>query len=183
MKYLMSAVFILFTSTIFFGQEITVTTDKTEYKIDEPITLIYEVDGKVDSQSGLTGTNFKRIDGPKNKQTSSTTSGKTTATFTASYKLKAIMPGTMEVISPKFRFGSTEKSGKNVVVKISADKLTETEIDAIKFNEFKENNTKQNGAMRFVISENYGFIEKYNGSQWEFKRRLSKEEILALAKQ
>lgn len=181
MKSLMSAVMIL-VSTLFYGQEVVVKTEKSEYKIDETITLVYEVKAKVDSESKLNGKNFTLIDGPKNRQYTTTRGGETTITFTATYRIKAISPGTIEVISPIFYFDNQQKKASNLVLTISDKKLTDQEIDEINFNEFKENSAKQKDALRFVLSDRFGYIEKFNGSQWEFKRRLSQEEVENLNK-
>lgn len=182
MKSLMTGALMLFFSNVFYGQEVLVKTEKSVYKIDEPITLVYEVKAKVDSQGMLNGTNFTLIDGPKNKQSTSTRGDVTSITFTATYRIKANSPGTIEVISPLFNFDNLQKKAPNLVLKISDSKLTDQEIDEINFKEFQNNSSKQKDALRFVVSDRFGYIEQFNGSQWEFKRRLSKEEVENLNK-
>lgn len=182
MKSLMSAALLLIFSTAFYAQEVSIKTEKKEYKIDEIITLIYEVKAKVDSQTALNGTNFTLVDGPKNRQSTTNKGTETTITFTSTYRVKANAPGTVEVFSPTFNFNNLQKKAENLVVKVSDKKLTEIEKDEINFNEFKDNSAKLKGTMRFVLSDNFGYIEKFNGSQWEFHRRLSKDEVDNLAK-
>ncbi len=178
----MSTALILLVTTIFYGQEVILKTAKKQYKIDETITLVFEVNAKVDSETTLTGTNFTLVDGPKKRLATTTKDGETSTTFTSTYNIKANSPGTVEIISPTFHFNNQEKSAGNFAFKISDHKLTESELDEINFNKFKENSAKEKGSVRFVLSGNFGFIEKFNGSKWEFKRRLTKEEVEDLAK-
>ena len=81
-----------------------------------------------------------------------------------------------------FYFNNEQKKANNLTLKVTDKKLTDVEKDQINFNEFKDNSAKLKGTMRFVLSDNYGYIEKFNGSQWEFDRRLSKDEVDNLAK-
>ena len=182
MKSLMSAALILLFSTAIYAQEVSIKTEKKEYKIDEIITLVYEVKVKVDSQTPLSGSNFTLVDGPKNRQSTTTRDSETTITFTTTYRVKANSPGTVEVISPTFNFNNIQKKAAKLILQVSDAKLTDLEKDQINFNEFKHNSAKSKGTTRFVISDEFGYIEKFNGSQWEFDRRLSKEEVENLAK-
>lgn len=182
MKSLMSAALILLFSIAIYAQEVVVKAEKSEYKIDEIITLVYEVKAKVDSQTPLSGTNFTLVDGPKNRQSTTTRDSETSITFTSTYRIKTNTAGKVEVISPTFNFNSIQKKAPNLILKVSNAKLTDIEKDQINFNEFKENSAKLKGTMRFVVSDNFGYIENFNGSQWEFNRRLSKEEVENLAK-
>ncbi len=182
MKSLMSAALILLVSTLFYGQDVILKTEKKHYKIDETITLVFEIKAKVDSESTLNGANFTLIDGPKKRQSTTTKDGQTSTTFTATYRIKANSPGIVTVISPTFHFNNQEKGAGKFTFKVIDNRLSDIEKDEINFNEFKEKSAKLNGAVRFVLSDNYGFIEKFNGAQWEFKRRLSKEEVESLSK-
>ncbi len=183
MKSIMSAALIFFICTAVYAQDVTFRTEKKQYKIDEAITLIFEVKATVDSETPLKGTNFTLIDGPRKRLATTTNDGQTSTTFTSIYTIKAISPGIVEVISPIFRFNNQEKSAGQFSIKVTSDKLTETEIDEIKFNKFKENAAKQKDVVRYVIFDDLGFTEKFNGSKWEFIKRLSKEEISSLSKE
>ena len=182
MKLIMNAALFFFAATAIYAQDVTLKTEKKEYKIDETITLVFEIKAKVDSEGSLSGTNFTVIDGPKKRQSTATKDGKTIMTYTSTYRIKANSPGLMSLVSPTFYLNGQEKNAGNFTLKVKDDKLTEVEKDEINFNEFKENATKHNGALRYVVSDNFGFIEQFNGSQWEFKRRLSKEELTILIK-
>ena len=182
MKVLMSAAFMFIASTAIYAQDVTLKTEKKEYKIDENITLVFEVKATVDSETTLNGTNFTLIDGPKKRLATTTKDGQTSTTFTSTYTIKANSPGLVEIVSPKFHFNDQDKSAGNFIFKVSDAKLTEKEMDEINFNKFKENASQEKGILRFVVSDNFGFVEKFSGTKWEFKRRLSKEELEDLVK-
>lgn len=182
MKSLMSAVLILLMSNSFYGQEVTFKTEKKDFKSDEIINVIFEVKSSVDSETALTGENFTVLSGPKKRLQTSTKDGQTSSVFTSTYYIKANSPGKVTIVSPTFTFNDQEKSAGTFVLNVSEDKLTETEKDQINFNKFKENGSKQDGCVRFVVSDNYGFLEQFDGSKWEFKRRLSAEEVKTLSK-
>ena len=182
MKSLMSAGLMLLISTTFYGQDVSLKAEKKNYKIDETIILIFEIKAKVDSESTLSGTNFTLIDGPKKRLSTTSKAGETSTIFTSTYRIKANSPGLVEIISPTFNFDSQAKSAGKFTFKVTEDRLTDLEKDEINFNDFKENSAKQNGSMRYVLSDNFGFIEIFNGSEWEFTRRLSQEEIQNLSK-
>ena len=182
MKSHLSAAILLFISTSFYAQDVTLKTEKREYKIDEAITLVFEVKAKVDSEGALSGTNFTILDGPKKRQFTATKDGVTTQTYTSTYKIKGNSPGLVSIVSPTFNYNSQEKTAGKITLKVIDDKLTASEKDEINFNEFRENASKHNGALRFIVTDNFGFIEKFNGSQWEFVRRLSKDEVTTMSK-
>lgn len=55
----------LIVSTVCYGQNVTARTQKKDYKIDETITIVFEVNAMVDSTDRIKGTNFKIISGPR----------------------------------------------------------------------------------------------------------------------
>ena len=89
MKKIVLAIFTIIASTISYGQNVTVRTEKKDYKIFEIITLVYEVNSKVDSTDHIKGKNFKILNAPTNYRTVSTINGETTLTYTLTYKIKA----------------------------------------------------------------------------------------------
>ena len=164
-------------STTVYGQNVSVKTEKTEYKIEETITLVYEVKAKVDSVSKLTVGNFKIINGPRTSQSVSTINGQTTLTYNLTYEIKANASGTIEIISPTFYSDNQESIAEKLNLTISGNKLSDKEIEELNFNEFKDNSFKPNGTLRYVLSETFGFVEEFNDFQWTFKRKLTKREI------
>lgn len=168
-------------STTTYGQNVTIKTAKNEYKIDETITLIYEIKAKVDSVGKLKGENFEIINNPKKSQSVSVIDGQTSLTYNLTYKIKAVTPGTIEIISPIFYANNQEFVAKKLSLTISGDKLSDREIEENNFNEFKDNsNRPPNGTLRYVLSDTFGYVEEFNNFKWTFKRRLTKKEIKRL---
>ncbi len=182
MKKTVKTILLLLISVITYGQEITVKTDKPEYKIDEIIYLEYEIKAQVDSVDILSEANFKIIHAPGTSTSTSTINDKTTYRYTLKYELKALYPGTIEIISPTFYFENHRKKAEKIILKITGDRLTEKEIDEIEFNTFKEKSIYPNGTLRFIVSGKFGYIEEFNNFQWIFIRRLTPKEIAKLKK-
>jgi len=169
-------------STNVYGQSVSVETEKAGYKIEEIITIVFVVKSKVDSVSKLTLGNYKIINGPIKSQSVSTINGETTLIYNLTYEIKANNPGTIEIISPTFYVENQELKAEILNLTISANKLTEKEIDQIKFDEFFDKSIKPIGTISFVLSDSFGYIEEFNNNQWTFKRRLTKKEIRKLRK-
>ena len=91
MKVLMSAAFMFIASTAIYAQDVTLKTEKKEYKIDENITLVFEVKATVDSETTLNGTNFTLIDGPKKRLATTTKDGKLAPLLLPLTQLKLIL--------------------------------------------------------------------------------------------
>ena len=147
-------------STITNGQNVIVKTEKYDYKIDETIKLVFEVNAKVDSTSQIKGANFKVINGPRKNQSTSIVNGQTTLLYSLTYEIQA----------------------ENLLFTISGTKLTNKEIEEINFNKFKDKPIKPDGTIRIVLSDNFGYIEEFKGFEWKFKRKLTKKEIAKLRK-
>jgi len=169
-------------STITNGQNVIVKTEKNDYKIDETIKLVFEVNAKVDSTAQIKGTNFKVINVPRKNKSTSTVNGQTTLSYSLTYEIQAVNPGKLEIISPTFYIDNKEHKAENLLLTISGTKLTDKEIEEINFNKFKEKSIKPDGTIRIVISDNFGYIEEFKSFEWKFKRRLSKKEIAKLRK-
>lgn len=169
-------------STITYGQNVTVKTEKKIYKIDETIALVFEVNAKVDSSDRLKGTNFKILNGPSTSQSESTLNGQSNISYSLKYEIKAENSGQLEIISPTFFIGNKKYKADDLFLTISGTKLTDKEIEEFNFNEFKENSIKPNGTVRFILSGDFGYIEEFKDFQWIFKRRLTKKEISKLNK-
>ena len=169
-------------STITNGQNVIVKTEKYDYKIDETIKLVFEVNAKVDSTSQIKGTNFKVINGPRKNQSTSTVNGQTTLLYSLTYEIQAENPGKLEIITPTFYIDNKEHKAENLLLTISGTKLTNKEIEEINFNKFKDKSIKPDGTIRIVLSDNFGYIEEFKSFEWKFKRRLTKKEIAKLKK-
>jgi hypothetical protein len=168
--------------TVSYGQHVSVKTEKKNYKIDETITLIFEVNSNVDSSGLIKGTNFKILKGPRKNQSVSTINGQTNISYSLTYEIQAEKPGKLEIISPTFYIDNKEYKANDILLSISGIKLTDKEIDEINFNEFKDNSIRPNGTLRFIITSEFGYIEEFKDFQWKFKRRLTKKEIAKLSK-
>jgi hypothetical protein len=71
------SLFVLFSSVFSFGQNVDVTLDRRDYKIEEIITVVYEIKDIVDSESELSGANFTIISGPYKSNSISSVNGET----------------------------------------------------------------------------------------------------------
>ncbi len=169
-------------STITNGQNVIVKTEKYDYKIDETIKLVFEVNAKVDSTSQIKGANFKVINGPRKNQSTSIVNGQTTLLYSLTYEIQAENPGKLEIITPTFYIDNKEHKAENLLLTISGTKLTNKEIEEINFNKFKDKPIKPDGTIRIVLSDNFGYIEEFKGFEWKFKRKLTKKEIAKLRK-
>jgi len=172
----------LVSSITIYGQNVSIKTEKAEYKIEETIILVFEVKAKVDSVSKLAVGNYRIINGPSKSQSVSTINEETTFIYNLIYEIKANSTGTIEIISPTFYIENQELKAEILNLTISGNKLTEKEIDEIKFNEFINESIKPSGTIRYVLSDSYGYIEKFNNIEWTFERRLKKKEIRKLRK-
>jgi len=169
-------------STTVSGQNVSVKTDKADYKMEETIDLVFEVHAKVDSVGKLAVGNYRIINGPRKSQSFSTINGETTLIYILTFEIKANYPGTIEIISPTFYIENQELKAEILNLTISGNKLTEKEIDEIKFNEFINESIKPSGTIRYVLSDSYGYIEKFNNIEWTFERRLKKKKLENLEK-
>lgn len=182
MKKLIFLLSILFSFTTIYGQFISVNTDKTEYKVGEPIIITYQVNLPVDSTDKLIEKGFKIIRGPFTKSSTSTVDGSKRVTYSVTYELKALSPGKLKIVSPVFYINSLTHKANEVILEIVSNKLSAEEIDEINFNKFKNKQSLPNGMIRIVISEDYGYIEEFNNLEWTFKRRLTVKEITKIKK-
>ena len=98
------------------------------------------------------------------------------------FEVKAIVAGSIEIISPIFQINNKKVTAETINLTISADKLTAQEIDEIEFAEFKDKLQYPKGTLRYILSDNLGYIEQFNEAEWIFKRRLTKKEIAKLRK-
>jgi hypothetical protein len=182
MKIILISALLLQLTMFAYGQELLVKTEKTTYKIDETITVVFEINAKVDSVGQFFENNFRILNKPSQSSQSSTVNGETSYFFSVTYELKAIVPGKIEIISPIFYLENREQKTEKLMLTISGSKLNQQEIEDINFKVFVDSAIKPNGTLRYVIAGNFGYVEEYNEAQWIYKRRLSKREVKRMGK-
>lgn len=79
-----------------------------------------------------------------------------------------------------FYIENKEYRAENILLTISGTTLTEKEIEELRFKEFMDKSVKPDGTIRFVVSNNFGYVEEFRGVEWIFLRRLTKKEITNL---
>lgn len=173
---------LLFIFSVANAQEVTVKTDKAEYKMGERIYLEYEVKAKVDSTGKLPLMNFTIANGPNTSSSISIINGQTTYTYRLNYVINAQQTGNIEIKSPIFFIKNEKQKAESIHIKITGENLTEKEIDQIKFDEFRESLVKPEGTLRFVLSDKYGYVEEFKNNNWVQMRRMTKKEIAKFRK-
>ncbi len=166
-----------------FGQQvITATSDKAEYKMNEPINIVFEANVYVDSIGKLAFNNFIKTDGPYSSRSSSTVNGKSTGHYKIGYEIKAKQPGKYRIESPVFYINGEQYKANPITVSISAESLTKEEQRQIGLKKFRDEMFKPEGTTRYVLDDNYGYIEIFTGADWKFLRELTNKERKKLMK-
>lgn len=173
---ILTLLFIISLATIY-SQEVKLTIDKYEYQFDEIIEITYEVDSLIDSIVVPDYDNFKVVSGPFKSITSSVINGVKSSSSKISFKLRPLKSGELTIESPIFIVDEKNIKAKSVIVNIAPSNLTEDELKDKEYKQFINDSSKPKGTTRIIIHENKGYIEIYNGKDWEFQRRLSTEEI------
>ena len=168
-------------STVF-GQKVKSSSDKKSYKIEEKITLEFEVKASVDSISNLQTQGFFIVSGPNKSTSYSIIDGKTEKNFNLKYVIKASQAGKLSISSPSFYILGEEYKAPTLTVTITGENLTEAEMKKLEFDRFRENSIKPTGTLRYVLSDSLGYIESYDVPTWKFIRSLTQDEILQLKK-
>ena len=95
------------------------------------------------------------------------------------YKVNYLVNGSIDTI---FIFYGNKNECKENDDEFFRTIFTDKEIDEIQFRKFKDESKNNNGTLRLILSDKYGYIEEFNDYQWSFKRRLTKKEIAKLRK-
>ncbi len=158
-------------------QNFEIITDKDVYKIDETILLTFKIDMFIDSIDLPVLNDFNLISGP-NKSTSSSwnnNAAKTTSTWV--YRLTSKTPGTITIITPVIYNKDTIIKTENKSIVVKEEKLTEAEQLEIEYNKFIAG-THPKGTFRYVIKDDFGYIEKRETLfSYKFYRKLTLKEL------
>ena len=179
---------VLISNSYSYGQTAIVSTEKTEYKTNEEIEIQYEINQIVDSVSYLKEQGFYVIDKPT-KSLSSTKNTQYTGTAseiktivseyssTYRYKIIAIQPGELKILSPTFYINGIGITADSIKLKITGKALNADELENLKLNIFICSSVIPDGTIKITYSDKYGFIEKYYDSKWHIERKLTNKEI------
>lgn len=184
-------------TTLVNGQIIKTVIEKHEYKIDETIEISFETDVKVDSISDIHFfepdtkvdsigdihfSDFEVIQGPSESSSISITNGKAGYSYEVKYSLRALKSGKLIIDCPLFFISDKVLKGEKTTINIIEEYLTSDEKFEIRFNKFIANSYKPNDTFRYVIKDDIGYIEIFEGYKWQFYRKLTKKEIKAIRK-
>ena len=89
MRRLCSFIILAFSFTLVYGQKVTSFTEKKDYKIEEKITVEFEVKAEVDSNTNLICDGFTIVKGPSKALLIPITNGKIENSYRLTYVLKA----------------------------------------------------------------------------------------------
>lgn len=164
-------------------KKLPLKSKKKEYKIDETISLIYEVDASIDSVGKLENGDFEVVMGPSKTSSFSMLNNVPSYTFTLKYRISPNFPGKQKIKSPLFFIDGKVLRAKDLKLNIANDRLTAKEQEEIEFNKFRNGPKEIQGTLRYIVSDTFGYIEKYYDDEWQFQRRLTTEELQNLQKQ
>ncbi|MEO8773081.1 MAG: BatD family protein [Gelidibacter sp.] len=169
--------FLLIVTLKLTAQEAKVTADKLNYKINEEIELVFEVNVEVDSMSTIMLDNFRILKGPTTSTSHSYINGLRTYTQKTTYKLIPKSVGSFEIKSPIYYTGKHGIIGDNLILSIENSVLTEKDKRIIELKKIAEKSSKPEGTLRFVVIGEVGYLEEFRDNKWEFIRELSHEDI------
>ncbi|HNP99616.1 MAG TPA: BatD family protein, partial [Bacteroidia bacterium] len=135
-KTLCSFIILAFSFTLVYGQKVTSFTEKKDYKIEEKITVEFEVKAEVDSNTNLICDGFTIVKGPSKSTSYSITNGKIENSYRLTYVLKANRVGEIWVPSPYFYIMGKPEMGPIIVLKISGENLSEEELKKLQIDSF-----------------------------------------------
>lgn len=163
------------------AQDISIETDKKVYDLGEKIKLTIQNTSKTDSiylppSSGLTP-----LRGSTKNSSISMQNGKITYQNTWVYFLRPTRSGKLTIESPVLIIDEKEVKAKSIKVLVRDSNLSPEEMEKWRFNDFVEGSKTEN-TYRYILNEEFGYIEIYRNFVWEFYRRLSNEELELIQK-
>jgi hypothetical protein len=160
-----------------YSQTFEIITDKEVYKIDETIVLTYKIDILVDSINLPTLEGFNVISGPNKSTSSSWNTNVAQTNNTWIYRLTSKAPGTITIIAPVIYNKDTTVKTENKTIVVKEEKLTDAEQLEIEYNKFIVG-THPKGTFRYVIKDDFGYIEKRETLfSYKFYRKLTPKEL------
>lgn len=162
------------------AQTIEFKVEKETFKIDETIKIEYKVNAEIDSVSEFPEGNFKITRGPNTSKSTSFKNKKRTDVYKYTIEIQPTTSGKLTVESPVFFTGKDGIKYRNIILTIKDEKLTKQELENIEFKKFKDQSVKPENTSRYILNDNFGYIEIFKNGKWEFKRKLKKREIKRL---
>ncbi len=120
---------------------------------------------------------FKLVSGPSITSTVTVKNKKRKQIKTWKYVLRSVRSGKISIESPVFYKDGKEIKGKKETIKILESELSVEEQKELMYKAFIDDNHKLEGTFRYVLHEDFGYIEIFKNLKWEFYRRLTEEEI------
>lgn len=161
-------------------QSVELTIKKDSYKIDEEFIILFESNVKIDSIGEFKPVYFKVLKGPNKNEFKSKKNGEEEYNLKIDYTLKPTKAGPLEIKSPVFYFEGNKIELESKYVTIIEDKVTEEEQFENDFDKFKAAAIKPKNTIRYVLFEDYGYIEIFDDLKWNYKRRLTSKEVSKL---
>lgn len=168
---------LLFGSLLVKGQNLDIKLEKDSFKIDEPIEVIFEINETYQSVEVPEFIELKLVSGPEKRTSINSNSGEVIVKKSLVYKLLPINSGKVKIKSPVYIIDGKKVKGKPKTIYIHSSLMTNAEREARDIKEFATKKKFVRGTTRFVISENKGYMETFNGVTWTFNRLLTQEEI------
>ena len=165
-----------------FSQKVVSSSDKADYATGEKIVLTFKFDLKADSIGKIYLGDFIIMGAPSTHASTSIINGDTTGSMEVNYTIRSYIPGQYTIESLPFYVKGKKYQGKSIKLNITGKMPTEAELKKIRLEQFREMHTKPKGTVQYVLNNDCGYIEVFNGSDWEFQRALSPEEIKTLMK-
>jgi len=166
---------------IFSKYAVSIEIEKNEFSIAENIYVKFKIDFIEDSIQNPKFKGFKIVSGPNASTSRSTVNGVTTQTKSISYVLKPNNSGDCIIESPIFFINGKEVKGQKKITILNTA-LTKEEQNEVDFRKFVEGITKKDGTYRYVIRDEFGYIEILQSLKWEFYRKLTKKKLKQIKK-
>jgi hypothetical protein len=164
------------------SQRFTLKIKSSEFRPGEKTSLVFETDADPDSIGAADLGSFTVVSGPNKSTSLSVINGKRTNNYTLSYTVLSMLPGEIKVTAPSIYKDGKEIPGETYVINISGKPLSGTEKDEMQRKSFRLSTVKPAGTLRFIVGQDYGYVESCVGSDWYFHRYLTKKEIKRIKK-
>ena len=172
----------LFISLLVFSanaQEVNIIVAKNKFRLNDEISISFNVNSSIDSIAPFNPENFKIISEAKKYSSSSYSNNEFVKIYNVLYVLKAESEGIFTITSPIIFSKGKELEKKEIKIEIT-EKISD--INEEDFKKFKNQIFKPEGTTRYTINGDFGYIEIYKNSKWEFYKQLSKDEISEIQK-
>lgn len=167
---------VILTGNLLRAQDVSIKTDKKVYDLGEKIELTIQNTSKTDSiflspSKGL----FQLRESTKNSSIS-IQDGQTTYKNTWIYFFRPTTSGKLTIEPATLIIDDKELKTKSLKIKVRDGNLSPEELEEWRFTYFVEGYKTEN-TYRYILNEEYGYIEIYQNFVWKFYRRLTDEEL------